>query len=105
MGTLNFEFDKRQLNRIKSYLKRRGLFMDPEDEWEIHGPHQDMNYEVLIGPAYKKVDLSVPCNCEQNNCQRHHDGFFVVIYPKTVYRIDDPDDWWKPKKEDKIWGL
>jgi len=102
MGTLNFEIDKRILNHIKSALKRRGLLMDPENEWEIHGPHEDMNYQVCIGIAYERLDYKIPCTCEQNNCLRHRDGFYVVIYPRAVYCIEDPDDWWKPKEEDKI---
>ena len=49
MGYLDFDEDKDILKRIKSTMKRRGLFVDAQDEWEVHGPHQDMNYQVFIG--------------------------------------------------------
>ena len=75
------------LKRIKSALARRGLVPDLEDsEWEIHGPHQDMNYHVLIGWAQDK-------KCE---------WYCVAIYPNAVYEIDDPDDWWKVSNENRI---
>ena len=54
MGFLNFKEEKYNLQRIKSALRRRWLTMDPADDWEIHGPHQDMNYQIFIGPAYLK---------------------------------------------------
>jgi hypothetical protein len=104
MGTLDFENDKRILNKIKSVLKRRALVMDPEDEWEIHGPHQDMDYQVLVGPVYEKLNHTIPCNCTQgyHKCQKHRDRLYVVIYPRGVYYINDPDDWWKKNQKDRV---
>ena len=56
MGFLDFEdeYDRRHLKRIKSALIRRGLQPDLEGDWEIHGPHQGMNYQVQIGWAFDK---------------------------------------------------
>jgi hypothetical protein len=105
MAYLEFDQQKEILNRIKSALKRRSLVMDPEDEWEEHGPHPpEMRYRVFIGRAYEKLDPRIQCNCTHgvHNCQKHHDGFYVVIYPRAVYCINHSDDWWKPDTEDNI---
>jgi hypothetical protein len=104
MAYLDFGEQKHYLKRIKSTLKRRGLVMDPEDEWEKHGPHlPEMKYRVFIGRAYEELDPSIACICaEDDDCPKHRDGFYVVIYPKAVYSIDDPDDWWKIEEENKI---
>ena len=104
MAYLEFDEQKEILKRIKSVLQRRGLVMDPEDEWEKHGPHYpEMEYQVYIGRAYEKLDPDIKCTCaEDDDCPKHRDGFYVAIYPRAVYCIDDPDDWWKPKDEDKI---
>jgi hypothetical protein len=85
MGFLDFDDreDRRAMRheaRIKSALAGRGLIPDFDDcEWEIHGPHQDMDYQVLIGWAHDGAD-NWAC---------------VAIYPRAVYKIDDPGDWWK----------
>ena len=105
MACLEFDYQKEILNRIKSALTRRGLIMDLENEWEKHGPHHpQMRYQVYIGRAYEKIDPSIPCNCTHGvrNCQKHRDGFYVAIYPRAVYCINHPDDWWKPDPGDKI---
>ena len=105
MAYLEFDEQKKILNRIESALTRRGLIMDLEDAWEKHGPHHpEMHYQVYIGRAYEKLDLSIPCNCTHgvHNCQKHRDGFYVAIYPRAVYCINHPDDWWNVKVEDRI---
>ena len=43
MGTLNLKSDKYHREHIKKALKRRGLELDTQEEWEIHGSHEDMN--------------------------------------------------------------
>jgi len=80
----NFLLDKAKIDNatIDSLRKR---FLKNNDEWEIHGPHQDMNYQVYIGPAYRKKEC-----------------FLVAIYPKAVYEIDNYDDWWKADPEKRI---
>ena len=104
MACLEFDYQKEILNRIKTALTRRGLIMDLEDEWEIHGPHQDMDYQVLVGPVYEKLGHTIPCNCTQGyrKCQKHRDRLYVVIYPRVAYYINDPADWWNVKVEDRI---
>ena len=105
MGYLNFDHDKETLNRIKSAMKRRGLFVDPEDDWEIHGPHQDMNYQVFIGPVYEGLNVAFPCSCKiaagnTSFCKRHNGkAFWVTIYPRAVYATDD---WSNIDPQDKI---
>ena len=87
MGYINLKEEKENLARIKSALKRRGLTMKEDDEWEIHGPHApDMNYQVLIGPAYR--DGRWCC--------------IAVIYPWAVYEAALSSDWWNVKPEDRI---
>jgi hypothetical protein len=59
---------------IEKRLTSRGLEINKKWAWEIHGPHQDMNYVVYVGLV--------------------KDGRMVVIYPKKVYEIDDESKWW-----------
>ena len=54
MGFLDFEYSKEDLKFILSALRRRNLFMDEEDDWEIHGPHHDMDYQVYIGRVFEQ---------------------------------------------------
>ena len=92
MGTLNLEDEKDISDFIIGMLDRRGLYLKKNDEWEVHGPHPDMNYQVYIGPAYRKK----PKEC-----------FLVAVYPKAVYGIEDYSDWWKtdPKYRINISGI
>jgi hypothetical protein len=85
MGLLDLKHEKETLDFVFGMLARRGLYLKNNDEWEIHGPHQDMNYQVYIGPAYRKKEC-----------------FLVAIYPKAVYEIDNYDDWWKADPEKRI---
>ena len=78
MGLIDFKFEEYHLKRIKSALKRRELAPEVDgDAWEIHGPHQGMNYQWYEGWAYY---------------EDNPDEFvYVHIYPRAVYEID-PDD-------------
>jgi len=67
-------------------LGRRGLKPDLDSGWEVYGPHRDMNYQMYVGYAYDETG----------------EYFCVAIYPRAVYEIDDPSDWWKVKPEDRI---
>jgi hypothetical protein len=82
MGFFLFEEQPRLAATVKAALRRRGLEPDATAEWEVHGPHQDMNYEVYIGPA-----------CERGSNARY---MTVVIYPRAVYEIEDGNEskWW-----------
>ena len=63
------------MNRITSALKRRGLLPELDgDAWEVHGPHQGMNYQWYEGWAYYSNDKN--------------EYLFVHIYPRAVYSID-----------------
>ena len=87
MALINFQEDKKILARIKSALKRRGLTMKKDDDWEVHGPHlPQMNYQVLIGPAYQ---------AKKWYC-------IAVIYPWAVYEAAHYSDWGNVKPEDRI---
>ena len=105
MSYLEFDRQRDILNRIKSTLKRRGFVMDIEDEWEEHHPdHPKMKYQIYTGRAYEKLDHSIPCNCTAGvrNCQKHRLGFYVAIYPRAVYFINHPDEWWRRRSDDKV---
>ncbi len=66
---------------ISARLKRRGLIPMLKEPWEKHGPHGGMEYMVFIGWCIDKGDKG------KEKC--------VAIYPKKIYWISDPGDWWK----------
>ena len=78
--------DREHWKRIKGALKRRGLV--PIDEWEIHGPHQDMNYVMYVGYAEAE--------------SRPGASLCVAIYPWASYEVDDPSKWWNTSSENRI---
>lgn len=106
MGILDFEDQKEHLTYIQKVLSRRGLTPDLSEEWEIHGPHQGMNYQVYVGYALrkdKKEKCRFPdCSLPWTACKRHVNFDCVAIYPKAVYRIQEPSDWAKATAEDRI---
>jgi hypothetical protein len=77
MGYLDFSYEKHHLKKIKQALKRRDLFFDPEDDWEVHGPHQDMNYQVYVGRAYETFEPDAKYEYDK--------GFNIAIFPRAVY--------------------
>lgn len=107
MGFLTFEDrdEKRILSNIKRRLKRRRLKPDLDSEWEVHGPHNGMNYQVFIGCCSFIPKEGDKCICPEGSqltyCPIH--GFqWVAIYPWAIYGIDDSRDWWKVTAEDRI---
>lgn len=93
MSILDLNQEREHLERIKSALKRRGMSPEIKElEWEVHGPHPDMNYQIYIG---------------YGNYILEEGGKWLVIYPRAVYELpdQDPDNWWKVSLEDKIWTL
>ena len=89
MGVLNFEVETRHLQKITAALKRRDLLpVTDEEEWEIHGPHDQMNYQVYVGYAVSKDD--------PNDCP------LVAIYPRAIYEIEERSDWGRVLPEKKI---
>ncbi len=105
MGTLNFKKEKEHLAKIRKTLARRGLVPDLKSEWEIHGPHRDMDYQVYVGyamPSNEKEQRRY-CILPWKQCKVHPNYYCVAIYPKAVYEIDDPNSWYKVSKEDRIY--
>lgn len=89
MGILNLQEQTNHFNKINQALKKRGLRMDIEDDWEIHGPHSDMNYVVYVGYAYyDKWQRS-----QQILVKNRLEGIWVAIYPRGVYEIEEEDKW------------
>lgn len=86
MGFIDLEMEKAYLKRVKSASSKRGLMPDLSQEWEIHGPHQNMNYQVLVGWAY------------DDNCNLH----LIAVYPRAIYEIDDYSKWWDVGSQNRI---
>ena len=83
VGYIDFEDpdERRHVKRIKAALRRRGLVPDETCEWEVHGPHPGMNYQVYVGEA---ANFNRP-GWQQRWC--------VAIYPWAVYEINEPSEW------------
>ena len=89
MGILDWKQEAYHREKITSLLKRRGLRPDLTEPWEIHGPHEDMNYQVYVGYAVNTDDPS--------------DTYCVSIRPgQGVYEIDDPSEWYKTEPDRRI---
>jgi hypothetical protein len=80
MGFIDLQTETNHCDNIRNALKKYNLSIKLEDEWEVHGPNQDMDYAVYAGRAY-----------EENG-----ESAFIAIYPEQAYWIEDPDDWFKP---------
>jgi hypothetical protein len=86
VGFIDLEIEKLHHRRVKSMLSKRGLMPDLSQEWEIHGPHQSMNYQILVGWAY------------DDSCNRH----LVAVYSRAIYEIDDYSKWWDVGDQNRI---
>lgn len=86
MGTLYLEEEKYHKEKITEALKKHGLEPVLDYEWEVHGPHMDMNYQVYVGRVEKNKK----------------GADFVAIYPDDVYSIEDIDNWHRCTNENKI---
>lgn len=100
MGVLDLKNEPRHWTRIRQALRRRGFNTDKDEEWEIHGPHFEMDYQVYIGYAYVDADPSAKCLCpdrgkkvQMTYCRAHKQWSCVAIYPRAVYEIEDEGKW------------
>ncbi|MGV7224637.1 MAG: hypothetical protein ACQ9MH_24365 [Nitrospinales bacterium] len=88
MGFLDFEYSKEDLKFILSALRRKNLFMDEEDDWEVHGPHDDMDYQVYIGRVFEQpLPVYTFCTCSTkgiDSCKKHENGF-IWRYIQRLY--------------------
>jgi len=110
MGFLTFEGrdEKIILSNIRRRLRRRGLESNIEGNWEVHGPHNGMDYQVYIGCCTFIPQEGDKCICPEGSelvhCPIH--GFqCVAIYPRAIYALEDEmafSDWWKVTPEDRI---
>jgi hypothetical protein len=66
------------LGKIKVRLKRRGLIMVEDGDWEKHGPHEGMPFMVIIGL------------CQYTSTKEET---WVAIYPHRIYELVNPCDW------------
>jgi len=106
MGTINFDHDKEIAGRINRSLRRRGLKVDLEtEEWIVHGPHKNMNYQVYVGYAVNIPEPGEKCSCpagtQRVGCPVHG-GCCVVVYPRAVYEVEEPSKWWDTQPENRI---
>ena len=81
MGLLDLKNEPTHAVKIRKALSRRGLKFDEGGDWEIHGPHDQMDYQVYVGSAYREADPEA--------------WFDVAIYPHAVYEIESSDEWTK----------
>ena len=106
MGTLDLNQDREHFKTIKERLRRRGLEPCLDEEWEIHGPHPDMNYQIYIGyaaPINRKQRCCFPgCGLSIEECGKHTNSYCVAIYPRAVYEIEDPERWYDTKVENRL---
>ncbi len=105
MGFLDLEYDVEIVRKIKRRLKKRGLVMDTEEVWEVHGPHPDMPFQVFIGYAFVRREGKCICpyppEFTRNDCPVH--GYVcVALYPRAVYEIESPSKWWDISPENRI---
>jgi hypothetical protein len=90
--------ERHHYNKIRQTLKKRGLRMNIEDDWEIHGPHPDMNYVVYVGYAYYDKWQPPQFVPKENRLE----GVWVAIYPRAVYEIEEESKWNETGPEQKI---
>ena len=106
MGYLDFDDEKENLITIRLALNRRNLFMDKDDQWDVPGPHPEMDYQVFIGRAYEQPPaVYTICTCKTtgyDSCKKHQNGIYVAIYPRAVYEIQSIEDWDKVRPDEKI---
>lgn len=118
-GDSDFERIKYEKRMIKTSLKRRGLKPNFEGEWEAHGPHENMPYEVYCGFAVTITNPKEDCVlgvkkmnprrgfmlCANRTCKKHEQQFLVTITPHGTYEIEDGDtsSWWKTGPENRIY--
>jgi hypothetical protein len=80
MGVINWKKETYHREKITQTLKRRGLRPDLSNPWEVHGPHEGMNFQMYAGYAINTNDPN--------------DTYCVTIWPgHGVYEIDDPSEW------------
>ena len=111
MGYINYETEKHHVKRIQQALARRGLKMDMEEVWEVHGPHPPfMNYQVYVGNVYQEADQETKCICPSEkyfnpSCRAHRLEFMVAIYQNDVFDITDVDSWRTKRPENRIYCI
>jgi len=68
-----------------------------DGDWEIHGPHLEV---PIVYVGYALYDKWRPnLNISEKN---RLEGTYVAIYPKAVYEVEEPEDWYKVSPEQRI---
>ena len=83
MGYLRPDGDERDLEHVKRVeraLKRRGMVPVNMEYWEVHGPHQDMEYYMYVGEARRTGS--------------RRGVIYVSIYPWATYEVPSASQWW-----------
>jgi hypothetical protein len=102
MGILDLNEEPKHLDIVKRRLARRGLKPCLDEEWDIHGTHEGMNYQVYVGTAYEEPEKGAKCICpddykqkglEESNCPAHRTYYCVAIYPWGICEIEDFSEW------------
>ena len=95
MGTFTDE-DKNLKSRVEKICAKRQIKPDWSMEWEIHGPHQDMNYVVYVGGA------DIPKEKQPLGTASGIIAIYDYGAKSEVFVIDDSDDWYKPENKNRI---
>jgi len=89
------ESKKEMFEYIKNRLDRRGLRIAYREEWEVHGPHRSMDYQVFVGFVRYKRGVA------RRQAVIDKRPFEVAVYPKRVYVID-LNEWSRVDSGDSI---
>jgi hypothetical protein len=93
MGIVDLYNDKYSLEFIEQKLNKVGMTIDDSEEWEVHGPHEDMNYQVYVGPA--NFDKVIWGNTK-------FDGLYVAVCDKGVFDVEDMNNWNLRTEDNKV---
>lgn len=104
MAFIDLDEYPKEYEFIKEKLAEENLLPDNSEEWEVHGPHENME-TVYVGGAYHNPVPGAQCRCRQKIttshltfCQASRQYFCVVVSTDGVKFIEDPSDWAKPEK-------
>jgi hypothetical protein len=81
LGFVDLDEEPEHGNYVRHQLKRRGL-QPSWDTWEIHGPHENMNYQLYVGVASR---ISKP--------EEEFSEVAIFIHTNRLILIPDGKSW------------
>ncbi|PLX27156.1 hypothetical protein C0583_04620 [Candidatus Parcubacteria bacterium] len=92
---LNEEGNEYHFHKIRKKLPELNLSPCLDETWKIHGPHEEMDYQVYVGYV-EPLDSNKKCKlCKKvwSECELHNNYKIVAVYPDKVYEISDVSRW------------